>query len=137
MEFKVRLFLGDELIDPSDYDKIRINCPDVDRIVNEIYERNERRPLTRAELDALDDELDDEPDDPPAAGKPSVLKKLQRNQELVKQRDAMKRQKRYEPVTTHTVFRRSYISQFLREKTQIYCGQRKTMLFYEPRKVYL
>ena len=34
MEFKVRLFLGDELIDPSDYDKIRINCPDVDRIVN-------------------------------------------------------------------------------------------------------
>ena len=54
MEFKVRLFLGDELIDPSDYDKIRINCPDVDRIVNEIYERNERRPLTRAELDALD-----------------------------------------------------------------------------------
>ena len=48
MEFKVRLFLGDELIDPSDYDKIRINCPDVDRIVNEIYERNERRPLTKA-----------------------------------------------------------------------------------------
>ena len=90
MEFKVRLFLGDELIDPSDYDKIRINCPDVDRIVNEIYERNERRPLTRAELD----ELDDESDEPPAAGKPSVLKKLQRNQELVKQRDAMPPPKR-------------------------------------------
>ncbi len=112
MEFKVRLFLGDELIDPSDYDKIRINCPDVDRIVNEIYELNERRPLTRAELDALDDELDgdldalddeldEEPDESPAAGKPSVLKKLQRNQELVKQRDAMpppKRPRHREPV---------------------------------------
>lgn len=94
MEFKVRLFLGDELIDPSDYDKIRINCPDVDRIVNEIYERNERRPLTRAELDALDDELDGDLDEPPAAGKPSVLKKLERNQELVKQRDAMPPPKR-------------------------------------------
>ena len=101
MEFKVRLFLGDELIDPSDYDKIRINCPVVDLIVNEIYERNERRPLTRAELDALDDELDAEPDEPPAAGKPSVLKKLQRNQEQVKQRDAMpppKRPRHREPV---------------------------------------
>ena len=101
MEFKVRLFLGDELIDPSDYDKIRINCPDVDRIVNEIYERNERRPLTRAELDALDDELDDELDESPAAGKPSVLKKLERNQALVKQRDAMpppKRPRHREPV---------------------------------------
>ena len=76
MEFKVRLFLGDELIDPSDYDKIRINCPDVDRIVNEIYERNERRPLTRSELDALADELDEEPDEPPAAGKPSDRKSV-------------------------------------------------------------
>ena len=102
MEFKVRLFLGDELIDPSDYDKIRINCPDVDRIVNEIYERNERRPLSRAELDALDDEPDEEPDEAPTAGKkPSVLKKLERNQELVKQRDAMpppKRPRHREPV---------------------------------------
>ena len=102
MEFKVRLFLGDELIDPSDYDKIRINCPDVDRIVNEIYERNERRPLSRAELDALDDEPDEEPDVAPTAGKkPSVLKKLERNQELVKQRDAMpppKRPRHREPV---------------------------------------
>ena len=79
MECKVRLFLGDELIDPSDYDKIRINCPDVDRIVNEIYERNERRPLTRAELDALDDELDGGLGEPPTAGKPSVLKKLFNN----------------------------------------------------------
>ena len=94
MEFKVRLFLGDELIDPSDYDKIRINCPDVDRIVNEIYERNERRPLSRADLDALADDLDEEPDAPPAAGKPSLLKKLERNQELVKQRNAMPRPKR-------------------------------------------
>ena len=94
MKFKVRLFLGDELIDPSDYDKIRINCPDVDRIVNEIYERNERRPLTRAELDALDDELDDAPDEPPAEGKPSVLKKLERNQALMKKSDAMPPPKR-------------------------------------------
>ena len=84
MEFKVRLFLGDELIDPSDYDKFRINCPDVDRIVNEIYERNQRRPLTREDLD---DELDEEPDKPPPAGeKPSLIKKLQRNQELIKER---------------------------------------------------
>ena len=102
MEFKVRLFLGDELIDPSDYDKIRINCPDVDRIVNEIYERNQRRPLTRAELDALDDELDEDPDEPPSAsGKPSVIKKLQKNRTLVKERDAMpppKRPRRREPV---------------------------------------
>ena len=97
MEFKVRLFLGDELIDPSDYDKIRINCPDVDRIVNEIYERNERRPLTRAELDALHDELDDESDEPPAAGKPSMLKMLERNQELVKQ-PPPKRPRHREPV---------------------------------------
>lgn len=69
MEFKMRLFLGDELIDPSDYDKIRINCPDVDRIVNEIYERNQRRPLTREDLD---DELDEEPDEPPPAGQAGV-----------------------------------------------------------------
>ena len=101
MEFKVRLFLGDELIDPSDYDKIRINCPDVDRIVNEIYERNERRPLSRADLDALADDPDEEPDEPPAARKPSLLKKLERNQELVKQRNAMpppKRPRHREPV---------------------------------------
>ena len=101
MEFKVRLFLGDELIDPSDYGKIRINCPEVDRIVNEIYERNERRPLTRAELDALDDELDGDLDEPPAAGKSSMLKKLERNQAIVKQRNAMpppKRPRHREPV---------------------------------------
>ncbi len=80
MEFKVRLFLGDELIDPSDYDKVIINCPDVDRIVNEIYERNQRRPLA---LDPLD--VDDEPKEPPPAKeKASVLEKLKENKAKVK-----------------------------------------------------
>ncbi len=42
MEIKVRLYLGDELLDPSDYDKVFIRCDAVDRIVNDIYERNLR-----------------------------------------------------------------------------------------------
>ena len=42
MEFKVRLFLGDQLLDPSDYSKVYIHCKDIDRIVNDIYERNLR-----------------------------------------------------------------------------------------------
>lgn len=81
MEFKVRLFLGDQLIDPSDYDKVIIHCPDVDRIVNDIYERNQRRPLARDPLDT-----DDDPKEPPPAKeKASVLEKLRENKAKVKE----------------------------------------------------
>ena len=91
MEFKVRLFLGDQLIDPSDYDKVIINCPDVDRIVNEIYERNQRRPLTLDEIEELEDELGIEPDEPPPVEeKGSLIKKLHRNQALVKERETQR-----------------------------------------------
>lgn len=37
MEFKVRLFLGDERLAPSDYDKVIISNVNIDRIVNQIY----------------------------------------------------------------------------------------------------
>ena len=36
--FKVRVFLDGELVEPSDYPKIVIASPAVDRIVNDIYE---------------------------------------------------------------------------------------------------
>ena len=36
--FKVRVFLDGELVEPSDYPKIVIATPAVDRIVNDIYE---------------------------------------------------------------------------------------------------
>ena len=90
MEFKVRLFLGDELIDPSDYDKVIINCPDVDRIVNEIYERNQRRPLSREDLDVYDDE----PDEPAGTReKASVLEALKKNKAIVKEQPRLPRKK--------------------------------------------
>lgn len=38
--FKVRVFLDGELVEPSDYPKIVITSPAVDRIVNDIYETN-------------------------------------------------------------------------------------------------
>jgi len=38
VDFKVRIFLGGELVEPSDYPKIVITSPAVDRIVNDIYE---------------------------------------------------------------------------------------------------
>ena len=77
MEFKVRLFLGDTRIDPSDYDKIYIHCTDVDRIVNEIYERNQRRPETLSALQALYGA--DVPAEPPVAQEDfSILEKLKR-----------------------------------------------------------
>ncbi len=96
MEFKVRLFLGDRLIDPSDYDKVIINCPDVDRIVNDIYERNQRRPLMREEPDAVGNELDSAPNKPdPAAEKASIIQKLRKSQTLVvKEQDAQRTQRR-------------------------------------------
>ncbi len=39
--FDVRLFLDGELVEPSDYGKIVITSPTVDRIVNDIYENND------------------------------------------------------------------------------------------------
>ena len=81
MGFKVRLFLGDELIDPSDYDKVIIKCTDVDKFVNEVYERNERRPLT---LEAPN--IDCDPQEPlPVKRKGSVLEMLKKNQSIVKE----------------------------------------------------
>lgn len=38
MVFKVRVFLDGELVEPSNYPKIVITSPTVDRIVNDIYE---------------------------------------------------------------------------------------------------
>ena len=90
MEFKVRLFLGDELIDPSDYDKIYIHCTDVDRIVNEIYERNQRRPETLAALQALYGA--DEAEAPPGTQeKAFILEKLK--QPIVREPKQLARQR--------------------------------------------
>ena len=96
MEFKVRLFLGDQLLDPSDYSKVYIHCKDIDRIVNDIYERNLRWRLENG----LPPPMAEDDDEPPAK-KPSVLKALA-----------------FVPIP---FFRCSYISQFVREKRQIYC----------------
>ncbi len=57
MEIRVKLFLGDEFIDPSEYDKVFICCRDVDRIVNDIYERNLRW-RDRAENPECEDETE-------------------------------------------------------------------------------
>lgn len=49
-KFKVRLYLGDQLIDPSDYDKVYIHCPGVDVMVNQVYNRlqiNDMHPLSK------------------------------------------------------------------------------------------
>ena len=80
MEFKVRLFLGDQLLDPSDYSKVYIHCKDIDRIVNDIYERNLRWRLENG----LPPPMEEDDDEPPTK-KPSVLKKLQDNEALVKE----------------------------------------------------
>ncbi len=40
MQFKVRLFLDGEYIEPSDYAKIQICSPTIDKIVNHIYDIN-------------------------------------------------------------------------------------------------
>lgn len=81
MEFKVRLFLGDQLLDPSDYSKVYIHCKDVDRIVNDIYERNlrwrEQNGLPAPE-EAIEGPLPEK--------KPSVLKALEEKKEEVKVR---------------------------------------------------
>jgi hypothetical protein len=39
MELKVRLFYDGKLVDPSDYPKIVISNKTIDRIVNDVYER--------------------------------------------------------------------------------------------------
>ena len=79
MEFKVRLFLGDQLLDPSDYSKVYIHCKDIDRIVNDIYERNLRWRLENGLPPPMAEDDDELP-----VKKPSVLKKLQDNEVLVK-----------------------------------------------------
>lgn len=38
VDFTVRVFLDDELVEPSDYSRLVITSPAVDRIVNDIYE---------------------------------------------------------------------------------------------------
>ena len=81
MEFKVRLFLGDQLLDPSDYSKVYIHCKDIDRIVNDIYERNLRWRLENG----LPPPMEEDDDEPPAK-KPSVLKALEEKKEEVKVR---------------------------------------------------
>lgn len=81
MEFKVRLFLGDRLLDPSDYSKVYIHCKDIDRIVNDIYERNLRWRLENGLPPPMEED-----DDEPSAKKPSVLKALEEKKEEVKAR---------------------------------------------------
>ncbi len=81
MEFKVRLFLGDQLLDPSDYSKVYIHCKDIDRIVNDIYERNLRWRLENG----LPPPMEEDDDEPPAK-KPSVLKALEEKKEEVRAR---------------------------------------------------
>ncbi len=44
MKLKVRLFLDGKPIDPSEYNKIIITCPAVDRIVNDIYDTSAKEP---------------------------------------------------------------------------------------------
>lgn len=81
MEFKVRLFLGDQLLDPSDYSKVFINCKDVDRIVNDIYERN----LRWREENGLPPPMAEDDEDEPAK-RPSVLMALEEKKAEVKAR---------------------------------------------------
>ena len=81
MEFKVRLFLGDRLLDPSDYDKVAIHCKDIDRIVNDIYERNLRW-RTQNGLPPPEEEVESEA----YAKRPSVLRDLQEKQAMVRTR---------------------------------------------------
>ena len=59
MEIKARLYLGDEFLAPSDYDKVFIRCDAVDRIVNDTYERNLRY-LQTLNAKGEEDETEDE-----------------------------------------------------------------------------
>lgn len=43
MEIKVRVFLDNKLIQPSELHKVCIKCPSIDRIVNDIVDRNTTR----------------------------------------------------------------------------------------------
>lgn len=43
MNIKVRVYLGEKLIEPSELHKICIKCPSIDRIVNDIVDRNADR----------------------------------------------------------------------------------------------
>ena len=39
MEIKVRVFIGEKLVEPSELSKVVIKNPNVDRIVNDIVDR--------------------------------------------------------------------------------------------------
>lgn len=39
MEFKVRIFIGEQQVEPSELSKITISNPTTDRIVNDIVDR--------------------------------------------------------------------------------------------------
>ena len=56
MQFTVRLYLGGQMVEPSDYKNVHICCPTVDKIVNHIYEVNHMDD----QLDLEEVELDDE-----------------------------------------------------------------------------
>lgn len=50
MEFKVRIFLNERYIEPSDLPGITISNPTVDRIINAIIERAGSLPCTTDEV---------------------------------------------------------------------------------------
>ena len=57
MQFKVRLILDGQVLGPSDYAKVHICCPAVDKIVNHIYELNRMDD----QLDLAEVDFDEEP----------------------------------------------------------------------------
>ena len=57
MQFKVRLILDGQVLEPSDYSKVHICCRDVDKIVNHIYAINHMEDrLDLSDLDLDEDE---------------------------------------------------------------------------------
>lgn len=58
MQFKIRVYLDGQLIEPSMYKNVHICCSAVDKIVNHIYEINHMDD----QLDLSDDDFDDEED---------------------------------------------------------------------------
>lgn len=49
MEIKVRVFIGDQKVEPDDYGKITICNATVDRIVNDIVDRAMREDMPAAQ----------------------------------------------------------------------------------------
>ena len=46
MELKVRIFVDGTLVEPSEYKSIIIANPSVDKIVNDVYEKNKEDTVT-------------------------------------------------------------------------------------------